>query len=127
MKNKHNTAAFVLFMLLLLPAFSFSQDYESMPAEIQSKMNQNKIAGRTILDGVESVFLISVGNVNAQNATTLSNEMSRDESITLFNLSADNKSLTVTCDANTQIEDIKRHIAGVNGEIIQYTQSYRLR
>lgn len=125
-KNK-TIGAIIVCAIFLFPSLSFSQDYSSMPVEIQSRMDQNKVQGRDILDGIETVFAVTINLENAQSIQTLSNQLSVDETISSFNISADGKQLQAICKARVQIEDLKAYIAGVNGEIIQYTQFYRLK
>lgn len=113
-------------MLMMFPAFSFGQEYSSMPAEVQSKMNLNKSEGKELLYGVETVFSITLSNVSAANVQALTNLIAADAGVRSFTISSDYKSMNAICKAFVQIEDMKKHIGNVNGEIDQYTQLYRL-
>jgi len=125
MKNKNKNIV-ALIMLLVFPALSYAQDYASMPPAIQAKMDQNKIQGADLLTGIEAVYSITVANISSANAQALTNLLSADDKISGFTISPDYSNMQVTCKASVQIEELKKHIGDVNGEINQYTQLYRL-
>lgn len=127
MKTGNTKTLFTALITLLLSAFSYGQRYESMPAAVQSKMEQNKMEQKAKFDGIEVVFFVTLDHLEPASRQKLLSILEQDEKIEKINFSADGKLLELTCHVLTQIEEIDQHFTTANCGFIQYTTLYRLK
>lgn len=122
----------VLLLLLMISGISNSIygqntiDYNSLPKEIQQKMNQNKREGKSTFYGINKSFTVVVGNLDQKNIDQVINSINSNKNIIKHIISADRKSIQFTTLGDFQIEDIKKIIGQYNVEIINYNENFIL-
>jgi hypothetical protein len=116
----------IFTLLVLVPMSVFGQNYEEFSPELKQKVDQNKQEGLPVYTGIETVYAVDILNITSQNLAAFSSELSADNRIKEFTLSANLSSITVVCFADYQIEDVKAHLSNFGAEITNYSQLFRL-
>jgi hypothetical protein len=49
---------FILFISLACSSYVFSQDYSSFPENVRDKIDDNKVLGQDLYDGVQTTFIV---------------------------------------------------------------------
>lgn len=109
---------------------SFGQVYEKIyelsGTEVQTKMNENKIAGIDILSGVKAHHVIGIAGVGLSQRATLETILNNDPRITSFILSEDGTSLVLESQAVLTKEEFATLIQTINGVITGYAVEYAI-
>ncbi|WP_343605845.1 hypothetical protein [Fluviicola sp.] len=109
---------------------SFGQVYEKIyelsGTEVQTKMNENKIAGIDILSGVKAHHVIGITGVGLSQRATLETILNNDPRITSFILSEDGTSLVLESQAVLTKEEFATLIQTINGVITGYAVEYAI-
>lgn len=120
--------------LLLFTALSFiaktgySQSYEVIYANcsesVKSKIDQNKIDGINILNGIQSVQTIGISGLGLSQTINIEGQLSAREDIISFNLNADNTSVSIVSLPSFTKDSFKEILNMFQAVITGYSVNY---
>jgi len=105
---------------------TYEKIYETSSAEIQDRINQNKIFGVEILSGIQTHHVIGLSGLGDTQKNTLLNTLGNDSSIMSFVLSEDKTSITIDSKATFTKEKFQDIIQPMNVVITGYTAEYSI-
>lgn len=118
------------FSLALSTFECFGQTYEKIyalsTAEVQNKMNQNKISGIDILTDVKAHHVIGLAGIGVSQKSALENLLGNDTRVISFVLSEDGHSLVLDSQAAFTKEEFELVLQTLNGIITGYTVNYSI-
>jgi hypothetical protein len=116
----------IFYLLAFLPFGVVGQNYDELSSDIKLKIDQNKQEGLAIYTGIETVYTVTVSNFDPQNQTVLISQLDADAHIKEYTFSLDSGILTVVCNADFPIENVKAYLSNYGAEINHYSQLFRL-
>lgn len=119
-------AKFGLVVMLFFSSNLIAQDYQNMPVAVQQKMDENKVNGLHIYDGIEAHFQIELGHLENAGSVNLSSQLENDSTIKSFSLANNSSTLTIISKGNYTIKDIKAHLVNTGASIENYTVTYEV-
>lgn len=134
LKNKNYTMKNTIFLTLLaLFLFSFkgySQSYEviymNSNDEIQSKIDQNKVAGIEILTGIWSHQTIGLSGLSSAQKEELTSILSKNKEIQTIKINVENNLVNIVSTPKITKEVLKDVLDQFNIIITGYTVNYEL-
>lgn len=115
-----------IFIAYFLSFSVIGQNYDQMPGHIKQRMDNNKLSGLAIYDGITSHYDVDISNVDNSEFLILKDQLSGDPRVKEFVLNRDGKKLHIKAIGSYSIKDIKSHIitAATSGVIENYTVVY---
>lgn len=105
---------------------SYEKVYELSSAEVQTKMNENKISGIDILSGIKTTHIIGISGIGLSRKDDFKKHLDKETHFLSYILSEDATSLILETQATYTKEDINQLVSLLNGQITGYTAEYSL-
>ena len=121
-------ALLCIVAISLLSNSSFGQVYEKIyelaDAQVQQRMNQNKMDGVAILSNIQAHHIIGVSGMSTTQKDQLEAVLAEDDRITSFTVSSDVTSVVLDSQAVFTKEAFAALIQPLNGIITGYNATY---
>lgn len=118
------------FSFVFLAFNSFGQLYESIyansGAEVQMKIDQNKIAGTDMLSGLKSSHIIGVTSLSNTQKVQLESNFNNSEKVISFIIKSDLSSIFIETVASVTKEDIEAQLSSLNIVLTGYSVEYSI-
>lgn len=113
--------------VLALSFLTFSasaQEYSQMPPAVQQKMDDNKVSGVDMYNGVISTYDVDLIGLEGDDVQVFRNKIAEDLRVKDFSLSTDGKKLLLTARGQYTIKDIKSYVVVTSAAIENYSVVY---
>lgn len=125
---KKTSLLLIVLAFGLISNISFGQVYEKVyelaGAEVQNRMNQNKMNGIDILSDINAHQVIGVSGIGASQKANLENLLAADERVSTYTVSDDVTSVILDANASFTKEEFIALIQPLNGTVVGYTTNY---
>lgn len=97
-----------------------------MPVLIQQKMDENKVNGVDIYNGIEAQFVIEIANLLNEDFNSLVSAFQNDQRIKNVSLENNGTILNIISKGDYSIKDVKAHVKTTGASIENYTVNYEI-
>ena len=102
-----NASQKVLVISLAFISFqTFGQNYEEMSSDVQFQMDQNKIDGKDLLDGIFTDFIVHAEGLSNDELTSLIDRSKKYSDIVDLKIES-NQKIIITCKAGVSFDRVK--------------------
>ena len=96
----------LLIILTLISFQTLGQNYEEMSSDVQFKMDQNKIEGKDLLDGIFTDFIVHAEGLSHDELTSLIDRSKKNSDIVDLKIES-NEKIIITCKAGVSFDRVK--------------------
>jgi hypothetical protein len=96
----------LLIILTLISFQTLGQNYEEMSSDVQFKMDQNKIEGKDLLDGIFTDFIVHAEGLSNDELTSLIDRSKKNSDIVDLKIES-NEKIIITCKAGVSFDRVK--------------------
>lgn len=96
----------LLIILTLISFQTLGQNYEEMSSDVQFKMDQNKIEGKDLLDGIFTDFIVHAEGLSKDELTSLIDRSKKNSDIVDLKIES-NEKIIITCKAGVSFDRVK--------------------
>ena len=120
-----------LLLSIFVTGFFFTenvsaQEYDNMPVFIQQKMDENKVNGENIYNGIEAKFHVVIANLSNEDVSALIAELQNDNKIKSVEFENNGNILSLITDGNYSIKNVKAHVVNYSASIENYSVNYEI-
>ena len=116
----------ILVITLTLISFqALGQNYEEMNSDVQFKMDQNKIDGKDLFEGIFTDFIIHAEGLSNEELTILIDRSSQNSDIVNLKIES-NEKIIITCKAGVSFDRVKPVFSELVSNISSLEQIYFL-
>ncbi|MDR0803320.1 hypothetical protein [Fluviicola sp.] len=105
----------------------YEKVYELSGAEVQNKMNQNKIDGIDILSTIHASKIVGIAGLNASSVSNLQQALTSNPKIESFNLSEDLTSIGIEAKASFTKDELAQLLSTFSVIITGYSVVYSIK
>lgn len=103
-----------------------AQEYDNMPVFIQQKMDENKLNGENIYNGIEAKFHVVIANLSIENVSAFISELQNDAKIKSVEFENNGNILSLITDGDYTIKNVKAHVINYSASIENYSVNYEI-
>ena len=96
----------LLIILTLISFQTLGQNYEEMSSDVQFKMDQNKIEGKDLLDGIFTDFIVHAEGLSNDELTSLIDRSKKNSDIVDLKIES-NEKIIITCKSGVSFDRVK--------------------
>lgn len=96
----------LLIILTLISFQTLGQNYEEMSSDVQFQMDQNKIDGKDLLDGIFTDFIVHAEGLSNDELTSLIDRSKKYSDIVDLKIES-NQKIIITCKAGVSFDRVK--------------------
>ena len=96
----------LLIILTLISFQTLGQNYEEMSSDVQFKMDQNKIEGKDLLDGIFTDFIVHAEGLSNDELTSLIDRSKKNSDIVDLKIES-NEKIIITCKTGVSFDRVK--------------------